>query len=224
MADGTLSLGSIRGTTIEVEPSFLLLLAFFVVTSLDDGLPRALLWIPVLLISVLIHELAHAGTIGLFGYGSSEIRLRGFGGVTINRRKAKPWHDLLISLAGPLSSFALAWTMYQVPSWLPGIGRDPMLAVLVPFLAAANKWWGIFNLLPVVPLDGGQALRSFLHILTSDRTAFVIAVWVSIVVAVLVAILGILAHLYFMTLFMGFLAINNFQQWQLFKSFRRFDE
>ena len=48
-----------------------------------------------------MHELAHAGTIGAFGFGPSRIILAGLGGVTFNERRAKPWQDLLISLAGP---------------------------------------------------------------------------------------------------------------------------
>ena len=34
--------------------------------------------------------------------------VRGFGGVTINRRQAKPWQDILVAIAGPICSFLLA--------------------------------------------------------------------------------------------------------------------
>src|SRR5687768_10596811 len=104
-----LHLGSIRGTSIDVDVNFLFLILFFVVMNYNpaQGIHFALLWIPILFLSVLIHELAHAAMIGALGFGSSQVLLTGMGGVTMNSRRAKPWQDLLISLAGPVSSFIL---------------------------------------------------------------------------------------------------------------------
>src|SRR5450755_358043 len=75
-------LGSIRGTTLGVDFSFLILVGLWVASYYDPaaGIQHALLWIPVLFLSVLIHELAHALMIGAFGYGPSEIVLGGIGG------------------------------------------------------------------------------------------------------------------------------------------------
>ena len=107
---GKIHLGSILGTTITLDFSFLILIVFFVMMNAQSsGMPYALIWAPVLLISVLFHELAHASMIGSLGFGSSAIILQGMGGATYNDRRARPWQDLLISAAGPLSNFLLAW-------------------------------------------------------------------------------------------------------------------
>ena len=60
-----LHLGSLRGTSIDVEPNFIILLIFFVVMNYNPelGIHYALIWIPILFVSVLIHELAHAASL-----------------------------------------------------------------------------------------------------------------------------------------------------------------
>ena len=214
-----LHLGSIRGTTIAVDFTFLIILALFVASAYDPryGVHYALLWAPVLFISVLIHELAHAAAIGIFGYGSSEIVLGGMGGVTMNARRARPWHDVVISVAGPLSSFALAWLMAQVRGRFALVHTDPMLVVFVPMLIQANVWWGIFNLLPISPLDGGHAVRNFLRIFLKDKTAFVIAVWIAIVVGTIVAALALRFRWIFLGLIIAYFVYSNYQQWKYYR-------
>ena len=214
-----LHLGSIRGTTIDVDFSFGFLVLLFVVVNYNPklGIHYALLWIPILFLSVLIHELAHAGMIGVFGFGSSQIILGGMGGVTINRRRARPWQDLLISLAGPASSFVL----YFLCLWLmrnTEIARtDRMLAALLPAMVWANLAWGLFNLIPVPPLDGGHATREFFRIFLSERTAFVIAIWIAIVVGGLIAVWMLLTKNFFIALYIGWFVYMAFQQWQYFR-------
>ncbi len=212
-------LGSIGGTTIRIDLSFLILIVLFVASDYNPnrGIEYALLWAPVLFISVLVHELAHAAAIALFGYGPSEIVLGGIGGLTMNQRRARPWHDMLISIAGPVSSFGLAYLFAFIFMHAEVTRRDPMLLNLVPLLVLANKWWGIFNLLPVSPLDGGHAVRNFLRIFLKERTAFVIAVWIAIVVGGLLAIVGFVARQFFFALLIAWYVYMNYQQWQYFR-------
>src|SRR5258708_9494957 len=107
---GRIHLGTIFGTTITLDLSFPILIVFFVMMNAQrGGMQYALLWAPILLISVLFHEFAHASMIAGLGFGSSEIILQGMGGATYNSRRARPWQDLLISAAGPASNFLLAW-------------------------------------------------------------------------------------------------------------------
>ncbi len=212
-------LGSIRGTTITVDLSFLILVALFVASDYDPkaGIERALLWAPVLFISVLVHELAHAATIGAFGYGPSEIVLGGIGGATMNRRKAKAWHNVLISLAGPLSSFLLAGLIFLTTRRVPFAQRDPMMIVFLPLLQSANVWWGIFNLFPISPLDGGHAVRSFLRIFLRESTAFTISVWVAIVTGVAIALAGLYFRVIILTVLIAWYVFMNYQQWRYYR-------
>ncbi|HYC89819.1 MAG TPA: site-2 protease family protein [Thermoanaerobaculia bacterium] len=214
-----LHLGSIRGTTIDVDFNFGFLILLFVILNYNpaEGVHYALLWIPILFLSVLIHELAHAGMIGAFGFGSSQIILGGMGGVTINRRRARPWQDLFISVAGPASSFVLWWLSDWAYDHLAIARSDKMLAALLPRMAWANFAWGVFNLIPVPPLDGGHAVRDFFRTFLNERTAFVIAIWIAIVGGGLIAALLLMARQWFVALYIAWFVYMAFQQWQYFR-------
>lgn len=221
---GRIHLGTILGTTIELDFTFIILLVFWVLSDLQNGVRYALLWIPVILISVLFHELAHASMIGIFGFGPSRIVLQGIGGVTINERRAKPWQDLLISAAGPLSSFLLAAIMWFAFSGIPRLHQDPFFVALLPLLAKINVIWGIFNLLPVMPLDGYAMLRHFLRLILSERTAFIISIWVSMVVGGILVIVSVLSRQPFIALLLLWFIRSSYLQWQFFRSYNRTDE
>jgi Zn-dependent protease len=214
-----LHLGSIGKTSIDVDFSFFILLFFFIAYGYDPGRPiqYALIWIPVVFISVLIHELSHAAAIALLGFGASHIVLGGMGGVTMNSRKARPWQDLLISVAGPLSNFVLMFACYQLASRFSVFSRDRMLVELIPRLLSANLWWGIFNLIPVPPLDGGHATREFFRIFLSERIAFVVAIWIAIVVGTGVVLLGLKTQNYFIAIYLGWFVYVAWQQWRYFR-------
>lgn len=212
-----LHLGSIGGTSIDVDFSFFLLIFLFAVRDYDRGLAYALVWIPVIFISILFHELAHAGTIAMFGYGSSHVVLGGLGGVTINERKARPWHDMLISAAGPISSFALAWICRLIFTNVAVAQQDPMLKVLLPLMYWAGIVWGIFNLLPIPPLDGGKAFRNLLRTILRENTAFLIAVWIAMLVGAGIVIYALMRRDYFLAVIIGWFTFSNFQQWDEYR-------
>jgi Zn-dependent protease len=217
---GRIHLGTILGTTITLDFSFIILIVFFVLTDLQSGM-HALLWAPVLFISILIHELAHAAMIGILGFGGSHVVLEGIGGVTINERRARPWQNLLISAAGPASSFLLAWLVTIGFTNFGYAHRDPFLIALLPLLVRANWWWGIFNLLPVTPLDGSSVVRNFLRLFLNERVSFVISVWISMIVGTGVALLGLRFRMIFLTLLMAWYVRNSYMQWVFFKSYNR---
>lgn len=211
-----LRIGNLAGTTIDVDISFVILMALFVMSNSQHGMQDALLWAPVVLVSVLFHELAHAATIGAFGFGSSRIVLAGMGGVTINERRAKPWQDLLISLAGPVSSFILAAiAFYAVQHVAKGDGQNFLIK-----LGNANIFWGVLNLVPVSPLDGGHAVRHFLRLFLSEAVAFHVAIWLGIVTGVAIALVALRAEQIYVTVFMLYLAFRNFVAWQQVRSYR----
>jgi Zn-dependent protease len=210
-----LHLGSVGKTSIDIDLSFLILVGFFVINFYDPkkGIQYALLWIPVLFLSVLLHEMAHAGMIAAFGYGSSQIMLAGLGGVTLNKRIAKPWHDTIISAAGPAASFAIA----LAAGALARLVHDPMLVAFLPLLAEANLVWAIFNLIPVSPLDGGGIVRNFLRIFVRERNAFAASIWIGFVAGVAVIVLGIYIRFYMMAFLIAWYLWMNWQQWQYFR-------
>jgi Zn-dependent protease len=216
-----LHLGSIGKTPIDVDFSFFMLLGLFVVLNYDEsrGIEYALIWIPILFLSVLIHEMAHAAAIALLGFGASHIVLGGMGGYTANesRRKARPWQGVVISVAGPAASFVLmviAGLLWRGTT----IGHtDKFLTVFLPLFALANAWWGAFNLIPVPPLDGGHATRDFFRMFLDERKAFIIAIWIAIVVGAGVCIYGLLNRQLFLTIYIGWFSYMAWQQWRYFR-------
>ena len=217
-----LHLGSIRGTSIDVDFSFFILILLFVAMNYDAqaGIQYALLWIPVIFISVLIHELAHAAAIGIFGFGSSQIILGGMGGVTINSRRAKPWQDMLISVAGPASSFGLALLIWAIIIFAPRYQNDAMLNALVPVLFYANIYWGLFNLIPTPPLDGGHATRDFFRMFLSERNAFIVATWIAIVIGAAVAVyFFMVSKSFFIAFYIAWFVFMAWQRWQDFQKY-----
>ena len=218
-----LRLGSLGGTTIHLEISFFFLVGLFVLLDLENGvpLPNALLWIPVAFLSVLIHELGHAGVLGLLGFGPSQISLAGLGGHTFNRRHAKAWQDFLVSLAGPITSFVLWLAASLLYRSLPFARQDAMLSAFLPFLAQINLIWAIFNLLPIVPLDGGQALRSFFRFFASDRTAVYISSVISILLGVLLIAWAAFSRQFVIAILGVMLTMQNFRTLQVVRSIRR---
>ena len=215
-----LHLGSIGKTSIDVDFSFFMLLGLFVILNYDEsrGIEYALIWIPILFLSVLIHELAHAAAIAIFGFGASSIILGGMGGLTANEhmRNARPWQGFVISVAGPASSFVL-WFLASMAMGLPIARTDKFFAVFLPLFALANAWWGIFNLIPVPPLDGGHATRDFFRMFLDERKAFIVATWIAIVGGAIVTILGLLGRQLFLTIYIGWFSYLAWQRWQYFR-------
>lgn len=221
---GRFHLGTILGTNIEVDFSFLILIAFFIFFNADTmGMPGALLWAPVILISILFHELAHAAAIGIFGYGASEVVLGGFGGATSNRRNARPWQDMLISAAGPASSFLLAILVGLAYFRVPYFQRDPFFHGFLPLLNYANWIWAEFNLLPVFPLDGSGILRNFLRLFLPERLAFPTSIVISFIAGAGFIVYMLLGKNWFMAVFMLWLMQATYEQWVFFKKTNRTD-
>jgi Zn-dependent protease len=213
-------LGSIGGTSIDVDLSFLFLVTLWVVTRMNPGTPmaEALMWAPILFVSVLVHELAHAAAFAIFGYGSSHVVLNGWGGVTSNgSRTIRPWHDVVISIAGPLSSFGIAWAMTWVWGNVAAVHADPMLRAMVPALLGISIFWGFLNLIPVPPLDGGHAVRSFFRTFLREKPAFVIAIWIAIIGGGVAVLLGLYSRQWFLAVLVAFLVYRCIQQWQEFR-------
>jgi stage IV sporulation protein FB len=216
-------LGSIFGTTIHLEVSFLILVGLFVLLTMESGAPVqvALLWLPIAFISVLVHELGHAAVLGLLGFGPSQIALAGLGGHTFNPRRAKPWQDLLVSLAGPITSFLLFYVATISYANSTFAQNDAMLRVFLPFLAQINLIWGFFNLLPIIPLDGGQALRNFFRFFLADRTAVYLSAAVSVGLGALLIAWALFSRQFFIAILGAMLTVQNFRTIQVVRSIRR---
>lgn len=121
---------------------------------------ETLLWMIVILISVLFHEMGHALTAVAFGQ-KVIIELTGYGGVTI-RRNPKPlgaWKEFFIGLNGPLAGFLLCGIAYALLTTLQISPQHSVVGYMLSVAFLVNLYWTVLNLLPVQPLDGGKLLR-----------------------------------------------------------------
>ncbi|MEI8379983.1 MAG: site-2 protease family protein [Planctomycetota bacterium] len=145
---------------IRVHPSFWIAGLLF---SWSPNHPDLMfLWIMCLFVSILVHELGHAVMAEAFGW-PSEVLLYWCGGLAFSNRhhNRTHWRDIAVSLAGPFAGFGL-FGLTAVVAILLKERPHPIVAIVIYNLIQINLLWGLVNLLPVYPLDGGQVCQSLL--------------------------------------------------------------
>ena len=196
----------VAGFPTQVRPTFLILIAL---VGWYPGITpaRLAIWVGVAGLAVLWHELGHATAARRLG-ASPSIELYGFGGMTVWRPPADPSRRQLIgvSFAGPLAGFAVGAAVGVGVALAGGTGTgDVRYFVLV--VLWTNVGWGLINLLPVLPLDGGHILA---ELLPGDRTKRTQrAAVVSIVVAGLAVAWLLSAGATFGALILGWIVLSN---------------
>ena len=115
-------------------------------------------WVFIVFVSVLVHELGHA-VVGKAIGGRPEIRLEGFGGVTFPNLRARPaaLKQIALSVAGPCFGLLLGAAAWGLQRALPPAPDSPAAWVVLNFMRTSVVWAAL-NLLPMLPLDGGQVL------------------------------------------------------------------
>lgn len=219
------------GFPVRVHPLFWLVTVFIFVRQ-EGELPDYVNWVAAVFISILIHELGHAFAMRSYGF-SPHIVLYAMGGLAsygsgYQSRALRTWPQIIISAAGPLAGFALAGAIlmslvvagFRDQIYFVGplnlvplvvdIGRE-RLAQFINFVCWISVFWGIVNLLPVYPLDGGHIAREALLAL-QPRRGIENSLMLSIVVAVgMAAYAALVLHLFFGALFFGYLAYSSYQ-------------
>jgi Zn-dependent protease len=135
------------------------------------------------LLSVLVHEAAHAISARAFGFEVRRIVADLMGGHTAFDGRTTPWSQGLTALAGPVGNILLAGVALPIALALDtGVG-----AYLAQTIAQVNILLALFNLLPGMPLDGGQILMAAVWRVTgSQNRGAVVAGWGGRVVVILV--------------------------------------
>jgi Zn-dependent protease len=175
------------------------------------------LWWMVIFTSILVHELGHAVVAEFFGWRSN-IVLYHFGGLAYYDafRGNTPWKSIAVSIAGPVAGFILAGLVYafeyvaDINGWF---ADSVVFKYLILQLSFVNIVWGLVNLLPVYPLDGGQICREVL-VLLKTRNPPLLSNKIGMVVGGIFGLIALNAgHTYAGLLFL-FLAFNNYQATQ----------
>lgn len=172
-------IGSILGIPLKIDPSWFLIVALVTFSysetfrSQQPTWSSELLWgsafVTALLLfaSVLAHELGHSLIAQSQGIRVSSITLFLFGGVaSIERESRTPSGAFWVAIAGPLVSLSLAFLLLITQFWWP-VGSPAQVVSLN--LSRLNFILALFNLIPGLPLDGGQVLKAIAWKLTGDR-------------------------------------------------------
>ena len=145
---------------IAIHP-FFWLFAGFIGWFYTRSLPGMLVWVGIIFFSVLIHEFGHALTAIAFRQ-RVQIQLVALGGLTsFEGPKLRFWQQFLITFNGPLFGFFLF--LFATAFLQMDLSNYPLIHSILKATQMANLFWTVINLLPVLPLDGGQLLRIVLE-------------------------------------------------------------
>ena len=175
--NGNIRVGSLFGIPFYVNPSWFVVLGLVTwsygeqiasMTRLPGivpwlwGLATALL----LFASVIAHELGHSFAAISQGIQVKSITLFLFGGLALLEKESKsPLESFLVAIAGPLVSLVLFGVLSLVST---NIELPLSLRIIVPVLASINLVLGLFNLIPGLPLDGGNILKAIVWQITGN--------------------------------------------------------
>lgn len=197
----SLNLFRVRGIQLAVHFSFLLLLAYVAWEGWQSepehrwlgALVSAGLYL-VFFTCVVLHEFGHSFTAMHYGVGVRRILLMPIGGMAeFDSIPREPRRELWITLAGPAVNFAIAgilWLCVGLPDgWQLFSTDNPFegYAGYAQVLLQMNLIMGLFNLVPVFPMDGGRILRAML----ATRLPYLRATFVAATIGKILAVAAI---------------------------------
>ncbi len=197
----------VAGIPITIDWTFPVVMIVFGLAA-GLGLADTGWWLLIVLVSVLWHELGHATALAAYGR-RSRIVIHSVFGLTVSDDgpELRDTESIAVSLAGPLAGAALGAVLLVVHAQdvaAPGSTWEFLLSRLVWI----NLGWGLLNLLPIVPLDGGHVLQRLVH-MVSPRHTDTIPAYVTIAVATPLAIAAFAVGQPFLGLFAGFFAYGG---------------
>ncbi|MBD2435684.1 site-2 protease family protein [Nostoc sp. FACHB-110] len=176
--NGTIRVGNLFGIPFYIHPSWFLvlglvawsyssgLLAQFPYLSGGLGLLLGLMTALLLFASVVAHELGHSFVAIRQGIDVKSITLFIFGGLANLEKESKtPAGAFWIAIAGPLVSLLLFGLFTGIA--ITGAVSGPLAAIL-GVLATVNLALALFNLIPGLPLDGGNVLKALVWKITGN--------------------------------------------------------
>ncbi len=195
---------------VRIHPMFW---AVAVALGLRLPLLEHLIWVAVVFVSIMAHEMGHARALAHFRR-PSRVVLYSFGGLTIPVHDGSSaltgWRPGFVSACGPLAGLGLAAGTYLL---LPLIGSTTAGATgaLYYHLIWINLAWGAMNMLPIWPLDGGQLARSVLVHLAGDK-GHAIAATLSLVTSGAMAVLTWQMGFPLAAVFFGYFAVMEWRR------------
>ena len=226
------------GIPVRVHPLFWLIAVLLGISG-DPQPAEILLWVVAVFVSILVHELGHALTMRAFGMWPW-ITLTGFGGLASSdpgdSQRIGTGGQVLISFAGPGSQFllvAVLASVLRVAGYSVVLNTDGFVPLVLPGqqvvswgvtvllfnLMLISVYWGVLNLVPVYPLDGGQIARELL-VAASPRNGISQSLMLSIASAIVVTLVALQNKATFLAIMFGLLAYGSYQMLQAYRNQR----
>jgi len=228
---------SLFGFPTFIQPFFWLVALFLAVGSVGNinndmpiWLAKMLLGVAGVLLSVLVHEIGHALVFRhIFGTPCT-IVLHGFGGMAIPQHHRRGYGftgavaECFLAFSGPLAGFVLAFFAIILLLLIPENPENAVLATVLfcfflEWTAFISIVWGVLNLLPIYPMDGGHISREVFTFF-SPRRGVNHSLILSMTLAVLLAVWGLQSRMILLTIIFAIFAYQNYQEWSM-RSFRR---
>lgn len=199
---------SLFGIPIQIQPFFWVTMALIggaIRASTSEALLKLGLFVIAGFVSILIHELGHALTIKAFRLRPS-ITLQAFGGYASypSGILTRP-QSFMVTAAGPALQLVLAAGAFFLMG-VPSIAANLNTSYFVGTLFLISTFWALLNLLPILPLDGGQLLNAVL-----GPARIKITLWVTIITAIVAGVLLMRFTGPLFLIFLGFFAYQAFQ-------------
>jgi Zn-dependent protease len=152
--------------SVAVEPSFWLVAALLAAFS-GARSPRGIVILAaVIAVSVLLHELGHAAASLSFGSGA-DVVLHSFGGTTRSRAADEftTRQRLVVTASGCALGLVLAFATAppSVALWAYRVTGSVDALFAVRAFHMVNLYWSLFNLMPIMPMDGGSLVATALR-------------------------------------------------------------
>jgi len=162
-------------------------------------------WVAVVFLSIMVHELGHAFMMRKQGDRSVQIVLHSMGGYAQGTAWRSRREQILVSAAGPVAQMALgavAWLLLK-------LGLVPILfypVVALNLLIWVSFVWAIFNLLPIIPMDGGRIMEAVMGVRSSR-----LPLQISLACASAIALWQLTDGRLFNALIVGSMAVENYR-------------
>ncbi|WP_332629280.1 M50 family metallopeptidase [Halalkalibacter flavus] len=190
---------------IKVNPLFWFILGIGVFT----GYFREVLMI---FLIVFIHEMGHAIAAHSFKWRIHKIELLPFGGVAeVEDVGNRPFHEeLIVIIAGPLQHIwmmVLSYCLVQTSFWT---STDHHLFIWHNIMIL------LFNLIPILPLDGGRLVQLWCTYRFPYVQALTVSRWISCFVLIVIILISLIWFPYHLNLWVviSFLLITNYLEWK----------
>lgn len=226
----------ILGIPVRVHPFFWVIAVLLGLRGTEGSPAPLLIWVGAIFVSILVHEMGHALAARSYGH-QPRVTLYSFGGLaSYNPTHHDSRSRIVILLAGPGAGFlfvALVMAIVHATGHRVSIARANVLPywvffdyfggslpnnvdVLIMDLLYINIFWGLVNLLPVYPLDGGQISREVLMQINPSE-GMTQSLWLSVFTGAGIAIFGVLVmQSLFLALMFGYLAYSSYAMLQMY--------